>query len=119
MRPPICDPGNDNAKEKLTELGVDVAALIPEVVVAPDVLATYAGKYEFAPGLTVIIRLEGSKLMTEAPGLPILELVPLSETRFVATGIDVQLDFHSDAEGNIDRLTVITSDQELSAGRIE
>ena len=114
------NPGNENAKKKLTELGVDVAALIPEVAVAPDVLATYVGKYEFTPALILSITVEGSKLMGQATGQPKYELIAISETRFAAIGIDAQLEFHADDEGSVDRLTLILPGQEvLPAGRIE
>ena len=113
------NPANENAKKKLTELGVDVATLIPEVVVAPEVLATYVGKYQRTPSLVLSITLEESRLMVQATGRPKAELIAVSETRFALTPVDAQLEFHADDEGNVDRLVVIQFGQEVPAKRIE
>ena len=113
------NPTNENAKKKLTEMGVDVAALIPDVVVAPDVLATYVGKYELSPTFIISITVEGSKLIAQATGQPQIELIPMSQTRFAATGVDAQVDFHADSEGNVDSLTLFQGGQEVPAKKTE
>ena len=65
------------------------AALPPAVRVPKSVLRRYVGTYEYLPGqmsrtdLTVVIRLEGDKLIREGAG-PTVILTPISETRFMA-----------------------------------
>ena len=42
------NPGSRVAKTRLAEYGVDVAALLPDVVVPQGTLATYVGRYQRA-----------------------------------------------------------------------
>jgi hypothetical protein len=114
----LTNPNNDSTRKKLTELGVDVAALIPEVTVPTDILATYVGTYEVTPALIITITLDGSSLIGEGGGQPASELVPVSQTRFAATG-EIQLEFQPDDSGKVDRLIVHQVGVQMAGKRIE
>lgn len=69
---------------------------------APEVLNRYTGDYEFAPGRTATITLEGELLFLRLNPDPLkLPLVPDSETRFISRTNGDLLDFTRDAAGAI------------------
>jgi predicted alpha/beta superfamily hydrolase len=98
------NPGNDDAKKRLTELGIDVSALIPDVVVSPDILIKYVGEYQ-GSGLLVRIFTEDKKLYGENLGTK-YEFRPISETKFYLTILSAQITFNQNAEGVVEGLTI-------------
>ena len=63
------NPANERAKNKLSEMGVDVAALIPEVTIAAETLASYVGSYRLTPAIVIDITLEDGQLTAAPTGL--------------------------------------------------
>ncbi len=113
------NPGNENAKRKLTEMGVDVAALTPQVVVAPDTLATYVGQYQMSADFIITIRQDDGQLSAEGIGLAKTMLLPMSQRKFFMQNLDVQLSFNTNAADEVESLTVHQGGQDMPAKRIE
>src|SRR6059058_266972 len=53
-----------------------------EMTVSTDVLRQYVGTYQLAPTFSIVITLEGNRLMSQATNQPALPLFPESETSF-------------------------------------
>jgi len=69
---------------------------------APEVLAKYAGTYEFAPGREAVISVEGDLLFLQQPPNPLkLPLAANSETAFVSRTNGDPIEFIKDAQGTI------------------
>jgi hypothetical protein len=67
---------------------------------APEVLARYAGTYEYAPGRTATISFEGDLLFLQEGANPLrLPMVPKSETVFVSRTEGNWIEFSRDAQG--------------------
>jgi tetratricopeptide (TPR) repeat protein len=112
------DPSNDNAREMLGRIGVDVVE--PEAVtVSEEVLESYVGRYPLLPTFVIEITREGGQLFAQATGQPRLSLTPISETRFAVGGVDAQVSFARSGEGPAESLTLHQGGQEQVAERAE
>jgi CubicO group peptidase (beta-lactamase class C family) len=72
-----------------------------EVEVAQDILETYVGEYELAPGFLVVVTLEDGALFGQPTGQGKFGLFPESETEFFLRAVDAQVSFTKDASGNV------------------
>ena len=108
------NPGNEMARKRLTEMGVDVAALVPEVAVARDILATYVGRYQLAADNILMIHLDSGQLLID--DTPVF---PMSQTKFFLKENDAQLSFNVNADGDVESATLHVFGQEHLAKRIE
>lgn len=79
----------------------------------------YTGAFQLQPGVQVAVRLEPRGLVAEGPGLPPVNLVPLSETRFQVEGNPVWVTFNLDADGEVESLTLEQQGQEQVAPRVD
>ncbi|HMH34884.1 MAG TPA: DUF3471 domain-containing protein [Puia sp.] len=78
----------------------------PEVKVDAAILEKYAGTYALNNDRQVIITLENGQLFIEGPkiGLPKLPLITESKTRVFLKVAGVEMDFVSDAKGNVTKM---------------
>ena len=114
------NPGNERARRKLLDMGVDVSALIPEVVVAPATLATYVGRYRFSTDVVATIGQDPDGTLTvQVIGVPETTLVPTSEHEFFLENSDAQLSFNRDAVGRVDSLNWRLPGRNVRASRID
>jgi CubicO group peptidase (beta-lactamase class C family) len=86
--------------------------------VDPELYDDYVGVYQVS-GVTITITKENNRLMGEATGVPKTELVPESETTFLAKGANVRLTFQRDENGKVTQLIVNQDGQDIPAKRIE
>ena len=70
-----------------------------EITLPAAKLAGYVGTYELAPGINLMITLEGNQLMTQLTGQGKLPVFPQSETLFFLKVVDAQLEFGKDEKG--------------------
>jgi len=75
-----------------------------EIELPASILSAYAGEYEFAPGQTMTVLLEDSRLLLLLPGQQRLRLHAESETDFFLRLVDVQITFVRDAAGAVSGL---------------
>ena len=73
---------------------------------SPQLLASYAGVYEFAPGREVVVRAAGDLLFVQGLNEPKLPLFVQSETRFMSTATPNGFEFVKDAQGRVTHLIV-------------
>jgi len=70
------------------------------IALAPEVLDSYAGTYELAPGKWVTrITREGGRLMFQRDAGKPRELIPASGERFVLAGVEAEYFFERDSTG--------------------
>jgi len=70
-----------------------------EITVSPGVLEQYVGTYQMAPGIKMMITLDGGRLLTQLSGQGKRPLFATSETNFFLKTPDAQLDFGKDDKG--------------------
>jgi hypothetical protein len=68
---------------------------------SPDVLARYAGTYEVAPKVDLLVMLVDGRLMGQMGQQKPLPLFAETETIFFLKAIDAQLEFVKDDRGNV------------------
>jgi D-alanyl-D-alanine carboxypeptidase len=95
---------------------------IPEprkVVTLPEnILDSYVGHYELAPGFVLTITRAGASLMAQATGQPAFEIFPESETFFFVKVVDAQIEFQKGEDGRMSSLTLHQGGRKMPAKRI-
>jgi CubicO group peptidase (beta-lactamase class C family) len=74
------------------------------VQINPVLYDRYTGEYELSPGFIITVRKENDKLLAQATGQGPAEIFPESETKFFYKIVDAQLEFITDASGNVSSL---------------
>ena len=85
---------------------------------SPQLLASYAGVYELAPGREVVVRAAGDLLFVQGLNEPKLPLLAQSETHFMSTATPNGFEFVKDAQGKVTHL-IVRGDGEQKAVRKE
>jgi hypothetical protein len=85
------------------------------VRLSPQLLASYAGVYEFAPGREVVVRAAGDLLFVQGLNEPKLPLLAQSETQFMSTATPNGFEFVKDAQGKV--TLIVHGDSEQKAVR--
>jgi hypothetical protein len=73
---------------------------------SPELLATYAGVYEVAPGREIVVTATGDLLFVRGLNEPKLPLLVQSETQFMSTANPTGYEFIRDAQGKVTHLMV-------------
>jgi hypothetical protein len=71
-----------------------------------ELLASYAGIYEFAPGREFVVTVSGDMLFVKGLNEPKLPLLVQSETQFMSTATPTGFEFVKDGEGKVTHLIV-------------
>ncbi len=110
------NPGNDNAVEKLKELGVEYSK---EFKVPVEILQSYTGTYELMPNFKITIRLEDEQLLAKATGQPEFPIFPMNETKFYYKVVEAQIEFIKNEAGEVESLILYQGGKELPGKKIE
>ena len=81
-------------------------AVNPGIRVSPELLRTYAGAYEIAPGRQALVSVVGDLLFVQGLNEPKLPLLAESETRFQSTATPTGFEFVKDAQGKVTHLLI-------------
>jgi hypothetical protein len=73
---------------------------------SPELLATYAGTYEIAPGREIVVTATGDLLFVQGANEPKLPLLVQSETQFMSTATPTGFEFVKDAQGKVTQLII-------------
>jgi CubicO group peptidase (beta-lactamase class C family) len=87
------------------------------VVVAPTILADYAGTYEVSPQFRIVMTVEDNQLMTQATGQSKFPLFAESETKFFLKVVDAEIEFFRDGAGKVTHVVVHQGGRDLKAER--
>jgi hypothetical protein len=113
----------ENERDRQHLVGKAADDLKNAVTVAPQILAKYAGAYDFKPPdrpeLTIVINvsLDGDRLMMNMDGGPKRPLTLLSETKFFFAEGGATLEFVKDDQGAITAMTVSVVEGTFEAAR--
>jgi tetratricopeptide (TPR) repeat protein len=111
------NPGNLNAVKMLGQLGEKVQIDVP--VVGENVLDTYTGSYQLAPGFIIVITREGNQLYAQATGQLNFPVFPKNETEFYYKVVDAQLVFNRNKSGEVESLTLFQNGMEIVGKKIK
>jgi CubicO group peptidase (beta-lactamase class C family) len=112
------NPGNQNGRRMLAELGVETDEA-EGLVLPAEVLERYTGDYELQPGFVISISRDGTRLLAQATGQPQLELFAQTQTRFFLREVAAQIEFHLESSGPAVALTLFQNGQEVRGARME
>ena len=112
------NPGNQNGRRMLAELGVETDEA-EGLVLPAEVLERYTGDYELQPGFVISISRDGNRLLAQATGQPQFELFAQSQTRFFLREVAAQIEFHLESSGPAVALTLFQNGQEVRGARVE
>ena len=93
-------------------------AEVETVAVAPERLASYAGRYLVNPDRVLNVTFEGGRLFAQPTQGTKVELFPISETTFVRQDANVRANFVPAAEGAPARMTLIGGNNTSDAPRL-
>ncbi|MEL6614640.1 MAG: serine hydrolase [Bacteroidota bacterium] len=112
------NPSSNNAREMLRRIGVEPPEA-EEVTVSAETLDAYVGRYALAPTFIIEITREGTQLFGQATGQPRIALAPMTQTRFVAFGVDAQVSFTREGDAPAHMLTLHQGGRNQPAERVE
>jgi len=112
-------PGEIAAKLSAVAHGeaVKLAGEHKEIALDPKALAPYAGTYELAPGVNMLITLEGTQLSEKPGNQPAFPIFPESETSFFLKVVDAQIEFVKDSSGAVTHLVLHQGGHDQKAAR--
>ena len=70
-----------------------------QMVVAPEVMRRYVGKYEITPRLVFSVKVDDGKLMIDLTGQPALQVFPKSDTEWFYKVVPATITFHINGQG--------------------
>jgi len=86
--------------------------------IPPSVFEAYEGRYELEDGSILTLTKEGERLMVEHPNAPEkMQLFPESMAKFFLKTADVQVQFHPEEDGYVERLTVFAEGETIKGKR--
>jgi hypothetical protein len=88
-----------------------------EITLPVATLAKYVGTYELAPGVNMMMRLVGDRLTTQLSGQQQIPVFAESETKFFLKVVDAQLEFFTDASGNVTHAVMYQNGRERKVTR--
>jgi len=88
------------------------------VIVPPDVLQKYVGKYKLAPGAVFTVSVDEGKLMVGLTGQPTFQVFARSETEWYYKVVKATLTFEPDKNGDCHSLVLFQSGVKQKATRI-
>jgi serine-type D-Ala-D-Ala carboxypeptidase/endopeptidase len=102
------------------------AALVPgapapadAIALAPDVLASYSGKYQLAPGFVLSVQPLRQGLQVQATGQPPFEAQATARDEFMIAAVDARLSFKRNAAGAVDGVVLRQHGQEMRGNRAD
>jgi D-alanyl-D-alanine-carboxypeptidase/D-alanyl-D-alanine-endopeptidase len=93
------NPGNENGIDMLARMGETVKQ--DAVIIDAEILDTYTGTYELAPGFNIVITRDGHQLFGQATGQAQFELFPKTTTEFYLKVTPATAVFSKNADGSM------------------
>jgi len=89
-----------------------------EIKVDPTILARYVGTYKLAPGVKMLITLDGDQLSEKLGSQPMFPIFPESETTFFLKVVEAEIEFLKDSSGAVTALVLHQGGRDQNAPRI-
>lgn len=90
-----------------------------EISLDPNLLETYAGRYELGPNAIMTITREGGQLSAQLTGQGVLEIYPEAEDEFFLRAVDAQISFLKDSQGRVNALVLHQGGRDQLAGKLD
>jgi CubicO group peptidase (beta-lactamase class C family) len=90
-----------------------------EISLDAELLETYVGRYELAPGAILTVTRDGNQLSAQLTGQGSLEIYPESETEFFLRAVDAQIEFRTDTEGRVNALVLTQLGRDQIAAKLD
>jgi hypothetical protein len=100
-------------------LAPDASAPIETVVLAPDVLAGYTGKYRLAPGFDLSVQPGRQGLQVQATGQPPFDAQATARDEFIVAAVGARLVFRRDTAGAVQSVVLRQHGQDVVGKRVE
>ena len=112
-----------NAPIDISYIGVflmsESAKLVETILqVDPQLLAEYAGRYQFPDGSVMTIRVDGARIFMKAPNRPEYEFYARSETEFSPLAFEAEATFFRNDSGEVDRLVLVENGATFEAQKV-
>jgi CubicO group peptidase (beta-lactamase class C family) len=99
------------------------AATLPparqEITVAPEVLQSYVGQYQFAPGVVLTVTLAGTQLSAQLTGQPAFPVYASTPTEFFLKVVEAGLTFEKDASDAVAAVVLHQGGRDQRAARLK
>jgi CubicO group peptidase (beta-lactamase class C family) len=119
----LAGPGAGEIGKQLGAVALGEPVTLPKPRTAIDVprakLERYVGRYQLAPKVTNTIALVDGQLTTQLTGQPVLPIFAESETKFFLKVVDAQVEFFTDADGNVTHLVQYQNGRDQKAPRMQ
>jgi CubicO group peptidase (beta-lactamase class C family)/Tfp pilus assembly protein PilF len=112
------NPDNQNGKDMLQRMGITYTAK-PDMDVEDMDFSRFEGKYDMGQGLYIDVFKKEGKIFAEATGQGTFELRAVSESLFIAKGINAQLTFLSDKGEMVSGLHLVYGDMDLKGKKVD
>ena len=109
---------SSGTQQTATKTGKPLPAERQKAAVDPAIYDRYVGIYELAPGFSLTITREGTKLMAQGTGQPKFELFPESPTAFFAKEVEVRIEFVTGEDGKATSMFLNQGGQRLPGKKI-
>ena len=116
MRPTTA--ANTRCGHASDQRGLPAAQAAPQVPVDPQILATYAGRYEITPTFILTVRPDGGRLFIQATAQPEFEVFAESEAEFFYRVVDAQVSFVRPEGGVAPSLTLHQNGKDMPGKRL-
>lgn len=107
---------------KLAAVALGEKVVLPSerksITLPPDVLKQYAGTYEFARGINMVVTLEGDQLSSKLGAQPPMPILPESQTMFFSKAVDAEIEFVKDSQGAVTALILHQGGRDQKAPRV-
>ena len=113
------NPGNQNGIDMLEKLGYATSSLTEEIEISEEILDSYVGEYQLAPGFSIVVSREGKQMKAQATGQPQFDIFPKSETEFYLKVTEASVQFNKNDEGKVDSMTLFQNGGEAKGMRVE
>ncbi len=123
------DPQQDRAIILLTNSGVDVtpaglawfaASTIQDAAQAlPNDASDYLGYFAINDGFVLHVFIEQDQLLVQATNQPAFALAQADKDKFAVQGVDAQLEFVRDEQGQVSEAILVQAGQRMSASRTD
>jgi CubicO group peptidase (beta-lactamase class C family) len=85
----------------------------------PKVFDQYLGKYELRPDFIMSVTRDGNRFLTQATGQNVVEIFPMSDTKFFPKVIDAEITFVKSADGTVTHLMLTQNGRNQMAKKIQ
>lgn len=89
------------------------------VKIAPEILDSYVGTYEFEPENVLNVTKQENRLFIAPPGQPEVEIFPLASAKFHVKAFDAEITFIRNESGEVAELIFHVGGRDMSAKKIK